>query len=314
MSNAKSPSAKSPAAGTHTPADRLAIALLLIVPVLLASNMLAARAAAGSVPPVALALGRWIFAALILAPFVLPAVWRKRAALRREWLDLIILGALGMGVCGAFVYIGAETTTATNIGLLYSFSPVAIILISAMAFGDKLTASQYAGVGACVVGVLVIIARGDAQVILDLEFVVGDLWIVAAAIGWAIYSLMLKHRTSAFSTLQRFFAIAVGGVLVLLPFTVWEAAAGRVTPMTWETLGWFLFLAIVPGVGAYWIYAFLVDRLGPGKTGLTIYVIPVYNGGLAWAILGETIKWYHLAGAVLVLPGLYFATRQRRRS
>ncbi len=300
--------------GTDHGTDRLAFGLLFVVPVLLASNMLAARAAAGSVPPVSLALGRWMVAALVLLPFVAPAVWRQRAALKREWLDLLILGAMGMGVCGAFVYIGAETTTATNIGLLYSFSPVAIILVSAMRFGDHLSATQYAGVAAAVAGVVVIIARGDAAVLFGLEFVVGDLWIVAAAIGWAIYSLMLKHRPSAFSTLVRFFAIAVGGVIVLAPFAVWEAMAGNPTPATWDTLGWYLFLGIVPGVGAYWIYGFLVDRLGPGKTGLTLYLIPVYNGVLAWAILGETIKWYHLAGAALVLPGLYFATRQRARS
>ena len=103
-------------------------------------------------------------------------------------------------------------------------------------------------------------------------------------------------------------------MIVLLPFAVWEAASGAATPMTWETLGWVLFLAVVPGVGAYWTYAFLVEHLGPGKTGLTIYLIPVYNAGLAWAILGETIKWYHLAGAALVLPGLYLATRPRGRA
>lgn len=301
-------------ANAQAPADRLAFALLFIVPVLLASNMLAARAIAGDIPPVALALGRWFFAALILAPIVGPTVWRQRAALKDEWLDLLILGALGMGVCGAFVYVGAMTTTATNIGLLYSISPVMIILISAVSFGDRLNPLQYLGVAACVIGVVIIIVRGDPAVLIGLKFVIGDLWIVAAAIGWAIYSLMLKHRKTAFATLPRFFAITVGGVIVLLPFTIWESMAGNPPPLTLNALGWVLFVAIVPGVGSYWIYAFLVDRLGPGKTGLTIYLIPPYNGVLAWLLLDEAIQWYHLAGAALVLPGLYFATRQRARA
>jgi len=276
--------------------------------------MLAAKATADLMPPVALAFYRWLFAMLMLAPVVWPRFWRQRHHLRREWPDLLVFGALGMGVCGAFVYIGADTTTATNIGLIYSSSPVLIIAISALFLGQRIGRAAMAGVFLALAGVVVIIAKGDPEVLARVDFVVGDLWIVAAAIGWATYSVMLKHRKTGFDTLTRFFAICLGGVVVLLPFTVAEHLTGEQMTWTGETVGWLLLVAAVPGVAAYAAYSFIVDRLGPDKAGLILYLIPLYNAVLAWLLLGEAPAWYHYAGAPLVLAGIWLANRKPRRS
>ena len=75
-------------------------------------------------------------------------------------------------------------------------------------------------------------------------------------------------------------------------------------------LGALLLLAAVPGVGAYAAYAFIVGRLGPGKAGLILYMIPAVNALLAWLLLGEAPAWYHYAGAVLVLAGIWLANRR----
>ena len=74
--------------------------LLFIAPALFASNMLVARATADTIPPVALAFWRWSVTLAIVLPMTAPVLWRARAALRREWRQAVVLGALGMGVCG----------------------------------------------------------------------------------------------------------------------------------------------------------------------------------------------------------------------
>jgi len=94
-------------------------------------NYIVARISAGVVEPHLLALMRWSMAFCLMLPFA----WRELAdnwpAWKREWPQLILLGALGMWVCGAFVYIGGKTTEAINIGLLYALAPVMIALASA---------------------------------------------------------------------------------------------------------------------------------------------------------------------------------------
>ena len=104
----------------------LAMILLFIVPALFTTNVIVARAVNDTVPPFALAYWRWMLAFLIFLPVVGPDLWRHRAAIAAEWRDLLVLGILGMGICGAFVYIGADTTSATNIGLIFGTAPIII--------------------------------------------------------------------------------------------------------------------------------------------------------------------------------------------
>ncbi len=289
--------------------ERAAFALLLVAPALFASNMLMARALHGSVPPVALAFWRWTLTLLVL----LPLTWRQllawRSEIRRDWIVLFVLGALGMGVCGAPVYIAGVTTSATNIGLIYAASPILIVVLGRLFWSEALTARQLVGIVACFAGVLVIIARGDLDVLHDLAFTSGDLLSVAAATAWAVYSVLLKHRPSPLPLLARFAAIVLFGVLANLPFYVLEMATGRVATLDMKTVGSIVFVAVVPGLGAYLSYNKLVAVLGPSRTGLLMYLVPIYTAVLAWLTLGERLQLFHVAGLALILPGIYLATR-----
>jgi drug/metabolite transporter (DMT)-like permease len=293
---------------------RAAFALLFIAPAFFATNMLTARAMAGHVPPVALAFGRWSATLAILLVFVGPTLWRERQVLRAEWRHFLVLGALGMGVCGVFVYIGADTTTATNIGLIYATSPIMITAIAWRFLGEELTTAKLIGIALSLVGVTAIICRGDPGVLLRLDFTAGDIWIVFSTLGWAVYSILLKHWPSRLHLMARFAAITLGGVVVLLPFQIMEGLTAGWPSLDRRTLGAVLLLAVVASFGAYQAYAYIQRHLGAGPTSLLMYLIPVYNGLLAYLLLGESLHAYHLAGAALVLSGIFLATRRRRRS
>src|SRR5574339_827982 len=112
----------------QTHARRIAHVLVFVTPALWSVNYLVARWAPDVIAPHALALGRWIVAAVVLGAFCAVELRDKRDAIRAEWKHFVVLGALGMWVCGAFVYIGGRSTTAVNIGLLYAASPVLIAL------------------------------------------------------------------------------------------------------------------------------------------------------------------------------------------
>ena len=289
---------------------RLALVLLFVAPALFCSNMLTARATHDLFPPVALAFWRWTATFALLLPFAGAALWRHRYDALREWKDLLVLGALGMGVCGAFVYIGADTTSATNIGLIYAASPILIVLLARVFYREPLTSLQGAGILLSLVGVVAIVARGDLQVLAGLRFAPGDLWIVAAMAAWAVYAILLRHRPSALPMMARFAAIVAGGILILLPFTVMEGLGGE-RPV-WNATSFLTvgFLAVFASFGAYQVYGLVQRSLGAGPTSLLMYLIPVYNSLLAYLLLGEALERYHLVGAALVLPGIYLATRK----
>lgn len=289
---------------------RLAWALLLLSPALFSVNMLAARYAT-FVPPNALALGRWLVVAAVLLPFVWTGLSANRAAVAREWPDLLLFGALGMWVCGAFVYIGGHTTPALNIGLIYAASPVLVVLLGRVLYDEPLGLGRMAGVALCLAGVAAVFAKGQLGNLLTVRFTSGDLWIATASACWGLYSVLLQHRPSALAPIARLCAIALAGAAILLPFAIGEALLwGGPDFADWRTwLAW-LVVGIVPGVGAYGAYSFCVKELGPSRTSVSMYLGPLYVGLMAWATLGEAPQWYHLFGTMLVLPGLFLATRR----
>lgn len=284
--------------------------LLWVTPALWSSNYIIARASDGVIAPHALALGRWTLALALLLPVAGTALMAGFAQWRHEWKQLLALGALGMWICGAFVYIGAHTTSATNIGLIYAATPVAIALTGTMLLRERISAWQRAGMGLALYGVIFVIAKGDLASLRAVRFSVGDLWVLAAAIAWVAYTVLLQRWPSALGPTPRLAAITFGGVLVLVPFTALEAALDPVPPLGAKALGLIVLAGLLPGFFSYQAYAFMLRELGVSRSSLVMYLSPVYAAFTAWLVLGEAPQWYHAVGAALILPAIYLATRK----
>ena len=266
------------------------------------------------VPAAQLALWRWAIAFLPMLALAGATLWAKRDAVCAEWRDLVVLGALGMWICGAFVYIGAKTTSATNIALIYAGSPVLMLLISAAFYRERLSGPQVVGAAIALAGVLAIIVKGDLGALARVEFTAGDLWIVVASISWAVYSVLLRHRPTRLDPVPRLAAITLAGIGVLVPFSLVEAVVIGVPTPDARSVAAVLTLGLLPGFGAYQAYSWLVREIGTARAGLVLYLIPIYSALLAWLLLGEGLAWYHALGAALVLGGLGLANRAPRAS
>ena len=291
---------------THT---RLALALLWLVPLLWVVNYIVARKAPGVIDPYLLALGRWALAALVLVVMAWAELWRERANLARVWWQYLVLGTLGMLICGAWVYQGARSTGAMNIALIYAASPVLIGLGAAWWLGERFGPRQAVGVLLALAGVLHVIVKGHWTALASVQFVVGDLWILAAAVGWAGYALLQKKWPSPLSATARLAAISLGGVMVLIPFAWWEALQADAPQWSTQALVLVVVAGLVPGVVAYWIYGWGQKILGASRVAVSLYLGPLYAAVAAWGLLGEPPGWHHLAGALLILPGVFLVTR-----
>jgi drug/metabolite transporter (DMT)-like permease len=289
---------------------RIAQLLLWITPALWSSNYIIARAADGVIAPHALALGRWLLALALLLPLSAGVLIAGFGQWQREWKQLLLLGGLGMWICGAFVYQGAMTTSAVNIGLIYAATPVAIAFASTRLLHERVSAWQRAGMALALCGVLFVITKGDLANLRAVRFTVGDLWILAAAVAWVAYTVLLQRWPSTLGPTPRLAAITFGGVLVLLPFTALEAALRPGPAFSGQALGLIVLAGLLPGFFSYQAYAYMLRELGAARSSLVMYLAPVYAAFTAWALLGEAPRWYHAVGAALILPAIYLATRK----
>ena len=289
---------------------QFALALLFIAPALWSVNYLVARTAPGQIEPHALALIRWLVASFLFGLGHWGAIWAARAELLRDWKHYVVLGALGMWICGAWVYIGGRTTVALNIALIYSMAPVLIFAASAVWLKEHVTWSQAAGVLLALAGVLHVVLKGQWLHLADIQFVVGDAWIVGAALAWTAYSLLLKRWQSPLEASPRLAVIALAGAVVLLPFAAFEAATGEHPIPTWTGVGLSLAAALFPGYGAYLAFSVMQRELGAAKVSVVQYLGPIYAAVIAWIVLGEPIAVHHIVGLGLILPGIYLVSRR----
>jgi drug/metabolite transporter (DMT)-like permease len=290
---------------------RLALALTWIAPGFWSVNYIVARMAIGVVDPYVLAFGRWAIAGALLGLVARSELWRERAQLRAAWRQHLVLGALGMLICGAWVYLGARTAVAMNIALIYACAPILIAVGASLWLGEQMRRAQVLGVALALVGVAHVVFKGQWSALGQVRLVAGDGWIVLATISWAAFALLQKKWPSPLGATARLAAICAGGVLLLLPGALWEALGPQALPWSWHAAALVLTAAIVPGVGAYWVHAWSQRILGASRVAVALYLGPLYTAVGAWALLGEPLGAHHLAGAALILPGVLLVTRSR---
>ena len=283
--------------------------LLFVQPIFMATNIIVARGGVEYVPPISLAFWRWLFVFLILFPFFYSEIYKKRKFLKKEFYKLFFLGLMGCGVCGAFPFIAGMSTTMANMGIIYTSSPVFIVILSVFLFSEKISLNRIVGLIICLIGVITIITKGNFNYLINFSFTTGDFWMLGAAIGWALYSIYLLNWKSKFSLMGRFTLIAFFGFISLFPFYILEESLFFDTKFNFTFLAWVLFAAISPGIIAFSLYTKVQRYLGASLTGFTLYLFAVYGAIFGIILFEEMLLPFHYYGGALVFAGVYIARK-----
>jgi drug/metabolite transporter (DMT)-like permease len=294
-----------------TDIKRWALVLALLTPGLWSANAIVSRLAPGVIEPYTLALGRWLVAGTVLALLARQDLRIGGHEWLRKPLPYLALGFLGMFVCGALFYKAGRTTQAINMGLIYATSPIFITLASTYALGEKrLSLAQWLGVLLALMGVLHVVTGGHGWRVTEIVWVEGDFWVMLCAISWAAYALMLRHVPSQLGDMGRLALINFSGALCLLPFAVTEWLDPHTPALGTQALTLIIVAALIPGIGSYLIYGWAQKVLGAARVSVSLYLGPLWNALMAWFILGEQLGAHHGWGALLILPGIFLATRR----
>lgn len=285
--------------------------LLTLTALLWSINMVLGRYIAGHVPPITLAMVRWAGATLILLPFAWGQLLRELPIIRRHFWLLVVLSATGISCYNAMSYYGLQYTEAVNGLLVQSTAPLLVAVWSFVLFRDRLSLGQAAGVVTSLVGVMVIISRGDLDTLLHLKPNAGDVWIVSALVVYAFYTAILRRRPQL-SPLA-FLAVIMGlGTVLLVPFSLWEAHRGRYLVFDRMTLSVLAYVMTGPSLIAYLFFNRGVELVGANAAAPFLHLMPVFGTALAIVFLGERMAWYHFAGYALVITGIVLATLAAR--
>lgn len=306
---------------------RIAI-LMTLPPLMWAGNAVVGRLMVGQMPPMALNALRWSLAALMLLPLAWPLLRdaRERHAVRDAWPYLLLIGTLGIGAFNALQYLALRSSTALNVTLINASMPLWMLVVGALLWREHPARRALAGAALSLAGVATVVARGEWADLARVQFVIGDAYMLAAVIGWALYSWLLVRPPAwmfsgpvppprlgldwaAFLFLQALFGlVGAGGASAL------ELTLGSHAPIDWSSakvLGALAFIAIGPSIVAYRCWGLGVTVAGPAIAAFFSNLSPLFAALLSALLLGQWPQPYHALAFALIVAGIAVSAWRR---
>jgi drug/metabolite transporter (DMT)-like permease len=266
------------------------------------------------VPPITLNFLRWSIAFLILLPMA-GHLLKPQSALWPHWRRFALLSLLGVGCYNALQYLALQTSTPLNVTLVAASTPVFMLAIGALFFKTPVRRAQWLGAALSIAGVLMVLSRGDWQQLLQVSFVVGDIYILLATACWAIYSWLLTQRNepdeirnhwAAFLMAQVVFGLGWAG---LFSGAEWALTDAHITwgPTLYMALA---FVSVGPAVLAYRCWGLGVQTAGPAVAGFFANLTPLFAAIMSSVFLGELPQFYHVVAFGLIVSGILVSSKR----
>ncbi|GAB4375070.1 MAG: DMT family transporter [Kiloniellaceae bacterium] len=292
----------------HSASPLAAALLLIIASACWGGNIFIGRAVHAEVPPVALSFWRWVLALAILLPFAWPKVKRDWPEIRRHWKRLAALAFFGMAAFHTSLYLSVNYTTATNAALLVAICPVLVPVLSWALYREAITLRILLATLISLLGVAVVVLRGDIAQLATLTFNKGDLIMLVAVFAWSMYTVLVKRRPAALHPQSLLVATMALATVLLLPVYLWESAFVRPMPVSPDALLALAYVVLFASLLAFLCFNRGIEVLGPNKGGLFMHLIPVFAALLAFVFLGERLQPFHGVGIAAIVAGIALAT------
>ena len=281
-----------------------------------AGNAIVGKILVQSSSPVLLNTIRWGVTALILLPFA----WRVFGSTSPLWQSskrFALLSLLGVGSYNVLLYLALKSSTPINVTLIGASMPIWAIVIGALFYKEQPNIKQIIGAVISLIGVTVVIVRGELERLIEIEFVAGDLLMVLATILWGAYSWMLSHpkeSTERTWPWSYFLLAQVGfGFCWSLGFAVteWQLEYSYFS-WSWPTVFMIIYVIIGPSLIAYRCWGLGVS--GAGATVATFFtnLIPLFTAILSTLLLQKPPELFQGVAFALILAGIYLSIQKKK--
>ncbi|MBT3535710.1 MAG: EamA family transporter [Rhodospirillaceae bacterium] len=273
-----------------------------------AGNFVVARLANLDVPPVSLSFWRHLLAAAMVLPLVIPVLRTDWPIIRRHAGTFAILSFLFVAG-NTLVYFCVLYTTVINAALINAGVPVIAVFFSWLILRDMINRWQGLGIVLSVLGIAIVVSRGDVAALRALDFHLGDLFMLLAIICWALYMVLFKRAGLKISPWTLLLILCLGGTVWLIPAYAIEIASGAETRFSFLTISSLVYVALFSTIIAWACWNSGTLRIGPNRAASFMSLHPVFGSALAILILGEMLEGFHVVGTIPVLIGVYLVSR-----
>jgi drug/metabolite transporter (DMT)-like permease len=284
--------------------------LMLVTSLLWGGNFVVAKTLVAHASPMTLTLVRWLIAVIVL----LPLVWWKEKRLvpaKAALVPLFLMGITGVALFNIFQFLALERTTSTNAGLISTMNTMSIALFSFAFLKEKINGLQLLAMVLSLIGVFLVLSKGDWQLLWHFQLNTGDLWMVAAVCVWGLYSVCSKWAMQTTSPLMATLYAGLFGVLILVPFTITDFTFSEIDSSFILSL---LYTGVISTVVCMVFWNIGVQQLGATTSGIFLNFNPIFTALLAFLFIGEQLSWLQGIGGIIVILGCYLFTHFKTKT
>ena len=266
------------------------------------------------VPPFSLNFYRWFFAWLILAPFTLQEIIKKKDYVFKNYKLFIILGVTSITVFNSIVYYSLNFTQVISGVLMISTIPVMIMLFSSILNIEKTNIFQIIGVIFSFAGVVMIITKADMEILKNLDFNKGDITMVVAMFSWALYSTLLKRQKYEISQISLLQVVITFGLLFLIPVYFIEYQVGSRIILEKPFILILSYVVLFPGLASFILWIKGISLIGANRSGVFLHLMPILSAIMAMIFFNEKFMFYHMLGACFIIIGILLSNKKLKNA
>ena len=262
------------------------------------------------IPPFSLNFYRWFFAWLILAPFTIQEIIKKKDYIQKNYRYYTVLGITSVTIFNSVVYYSLNFTQVISGVLMISTIPVMIIFISSILKIEKTNTFQILGVACSFIGVVLIITKANFEILINLDFNKGDITMVLGMLSWATYSALLKKKKHELSQLALLEVIISFGFIFLIPIYFIEYQMDYRIILNKNFFIILFYVVLFPGLASFIFWIKGVSLIGANRAGIFLHMMPILSAIMAIIIFSEKFMFYHMLGAIFILSGILLSNRK----
>ena len=289
----------------------LAYIFLLLTVTFWAGNFIVGKLASFyEVPPFSLNFYRWFFAWLILAPFTISEIIKKKEYIIKNYKLFIVLGVTSITIFNSIVYYSLNFTQVISGVLMISTIPVMIMFFSSILKIEKTNLFQIIGVIFSFVGVIIIITKANFEILKNLDFNKGDITMVVAMFSWALYSTLLKRQKYELSQLSLLQVVISFGLIFLIPIYFIEYKIGFRINFDQPFILILSYVVLFPGLASFILWIKGISLIGANRSGVFLHLMPILSAIMAMIFFNEKFMFYHMLGACFIITGILLSNRK----
>ncbi|WP_023648890.1 DMT family transporter [Candidatus Pelagibacter ubique] len=289
----------------------LAYIFLLLTVTFWAGNFVVGKfASIYEVPPFSLNFYRWFFAWLILAPFTIPEIIKKKDYIISNYKLFIVLGVTSITIFNSIVYYSLNFTQVISGVLMISTIPVMIMFFSSILKIEKTNIFQVIGVILSFLGVIIIITKANFEILKNLNFNKGDITMVIAMLSWALYSTLLKKQKYEISQLSLLQVVMSFGLIFLIPIYFIEYQLGFRITLEKPFILILSYVVLLPGLASFILWIKGISIIGANRSGVFLHLMPIMSAIMAMIIFNEKFMFYHMLGACFIITGILLSNKK----